>query len=319
MDWYWIVLIVCSCVTVVYVVFCLLAAKILLKQATTPVALTFDETRARQSQVENYNFNNYDNIWKKQKFELNGVHGKIRGEVVFNEAITNPAKVVVICHGHTCNRINALKYADIFYANGFNVIIYDHGYFGESDGEFTTLGDYERRDLCTVIDYARDTFGRDAFLGLHGESMGAATVLLSLELRSDVNFAIADCAFSDTMAYYRELCRSNRRLPSFPIVDFANAFSIRKFGYDFRSVSPIQSVANAQTPICFVHGANDSFIFCSHSVKMFDVSKNSLSELHLIENADHAESYHVNPKMYADIMCDFVAKVEAALDSCSAV
>lgn len=312
MDWYWILLIVCGCLFSVYVAFCVLAARILLKQATTPVALTFEETRTRQQEIENYDFFNYDNVWKKQKFELSGVHGKIRGEVIFNELFGSSSKVVVICHGHTCNRINALKYADIFYSMGFNVVIYDHGYFGESDGEFTTLGDYERHDLCAVIDYARQIFGRNAFLGLHGESMGAATVLLTLEMRDDVNFAAADCAFSDTMSYYRELCESNRHLPSFPIVDFANLFSIRKFGYDFRRVSPVQSVANTQTPICFIHGKNDKFIFCSHSEKMYGVSKNSLSELHLIENADHAESYHVNPHMYADIISHFVEKVETA-------
>lgn len=314
MTWYWILLIVLGTVGVIYVAFSLFAAKILLQQATRPIAHTLAEARAYQSEKENVDFGDYDNVWKKEKFELDGVYGKIRGEIVFNEVAPVPAKVAIICHGHTWNRLNSLKYANVFYKKGYNLVIYDHGYFGESDGEFTTLGDYERHDLSTVIDHARKVFGKDAFVGLHGESMGAATVLLLLGLRKDVNFVVADCPFSDTMSYYRELCRSNRHIPDFPLIDFANAFSKRKYGYDFRSVSPIKAVSQTETPICFIHGQSDTFIFPSHSEKMYNVCKNSLSELHLVAGAAHAESYHVNPQAYYEIVGSFIEKVESAAE-----
>lgn len=310
MAWYWIVLIVVGSLLCLWIAFCILAAKMLLNQAATPVAHTLDEARVYQSEKEHCDFSDYDNVWKKQDFALDGVHGKIRGEIIFNVTPSSPAKVVIICHGHTWNRLNSLKYAKIFYDNGYNLVMYDHGYFGESDGTFTSLGDYERYDLNTVIDHAKSVFGSDCMVGLHGESMGAATVLLLLGLRSDVSFVVADCPFSDTMSYYRELCWCNRHLPSFPVVDIANALSIKKFGYDFRKVSPIKAVKDSPVPVCLIHGKQDDFIFPKHSQAIFEQCKNPLSQLHLVESAKHAESYHVDPAAYANIVGSFLKTVE---------
>lgn len=316
MEWYWIVLIVLGGVCVLYTLFCLLVAGKVLKQATTPVAHTLDEARTFQGEKENIDFSDYDNVWKKEAFEVQGVHGKIRGEIVFNDTLSKRPKVAVICHGHTWNRLNSLKYANIFYTKGYNVVMYDHAYFGESEGKFTTLGHYEKQDLSKVLDFVRKNFGENAFIGLHGESMGAATVLLELGVRNDIDFVVADCPFSHTMKYYRELCTKLTHLPSFPIVDMSNAMSKRKFGYNFNKVCPIDAVKHSLVPVCFIHGKADDFIYPSHSVKMFHESKSPLSELHLVEGAGHACSHLVNNEQYRKIVSDFVDKVENAVSNC---
>ena len=316
MEWYWIVVIVVAGVVFLlglYTLFCYIIAKALLKTATTPTANTLERAREFQGERENFDFDTYDNKWNKEDFQVDGVRGKICGEVIFNEKKSTPQKVAVICHGHTWNRINSLKYAEIFYAKGYNLVIYDHAYFGLSDGEFTTLGDGERHDLSRVLDFVRQKFGNDAIVGLHGESMGAATVLLELGLRNDVDFVVADCPFSDTMSYYRQLCVKVTHLPSFPIVDFANAMSKKKLGYDFRNVSPIAAVKESKTPICFIHGKADSFILPMHSERMYEVSQSPLSELHLVDDAEHACSHVTDKDAYWEIVGAFVDKVEKAI------
>lgn len=229
MEWYWIVLIAVGGVALFYLLVSFVIAKKVLQMATTPVAHTLDEARAYQSEKEGVSYDDYDHVWKKEKFSVAGVHGKIVGEIVYNGegASAKRPKVAVICHGHTWNRLNSLKYANIFYAKGYNLVLYDHAYFGESEGQFTTLGLYEKQDLNAVLNLVREKFGKNAIVGLHGESMGAATVLLELGVRNDVDFVVADCPFSYTMSYYRELCTHLTHLPSFPIVDMANAMSKR--------------------------------------------------------------------------------------------
>lgn len=308
----WVISIVC-CVVLLWLLLCFLIARKVLKMATTPVAHTLDEAREYQGTNEHIDFSDYDNVWKKEQFSVQGVHGKIVGEIIYNGQTSSSKhpKVAVICHGHTWNRLNSLKYANIFYDKGYSVVIYDHAYFGESEGKFTTLGYYESQDLNFVLNLVREKFGENAFVGLHGESMGAATVLLELGLRCDLNFVVADCPFSQTMSYYRELYRHLSHLPSFPVVNMANAMAKRRFGYDFRKVSPIDAVAGSDTPICFIHGKADKFIYPSHSEKMFAVCKNPLSELHLVDGAGHACSYQVNNDDYRKIVGDFLDKVEA--------
>ena len=313
MEWYFILLIVVGGLVLLYLALCIVIAKGTLKAATTPKAYTLDEAREFQTQHEGMDYTDYDSNWRKQPFELQGVLGKIRGEIIFNPTRSSRNKVAIICHGHTWNRINSLKYAYIFYKKGYNVIIYDHAYFGESDGNYTTLGLNEKLDLSAVVDFARDTFGQDAIVALHGESMGAATVLCELGIRSDIDFVVADCPFSKTMKYYRELCAHLTHLPGFPIVDFANAMSKHKYGYDFKKVNPIEGVAASSTPICFIHGKADTFIRPSHSVAMFNVSASPLSELHLVDGAEHARSHRTDKALYVRIVNDFIDKVENSL------
>ena len=313
MEWYFIVLIVLGGLALVYLVFSIIVAKKLLQLATTPKANTLDEARVYQAEHEGMEYADYDENWKKQSFELDGVQGKIRGEIIFNPQKFTRNKVAIICHGHTWNRINSLKYTYLFYNKGYNVIIYDHAYFGMSDGKYTTLGLHEKFDLSAVIDLARETFGKDAIVALHGESMGAATVLSELSIRSDVDFVVADCSFSNTMKYYRELCTHMTHLPSFPIVDFANAMSKRKIGYDFKKVNPIDGVKASNTPICFIHGKADDFIRPSHSEAMYNVSANPLSELHLFDGATHARSHLQDKALYTKIVSDFIDKIEASI------
>lgn len=314
MEWYFILLIVLGGLALLYLVLCIVIAKATLKAATTPKAYTLDEARAYQAEHEGMDYADYDQNWKKQPFEVDGVQGKIRGDVIFNPAQSKRQKVAIICHGHTWNRINSLKYAYIFFNKGYNVIIYDHAYFGVSDGKYTTLGLNEKLDLSAVVDFARKTFGQDAIVALHGESMGAATVLCELGIRSDIDLVVADCPFSNTMKYYRELCTHLTHLPSFPIVDIANAMSKRKMNYDFTKVNPIDGVKASNTPICFIHGKADTFIRPSHSEAMYKVSRNPLSELYLFDDAEHARSHCTDKEFYWEIVGNFIDKVEASLN-----
>ena len=205
--------------------------------------------------------------------------------------------------------MNSIKYAIVFYKLGFNVVIYDHSYFGESDGKFCTLGYYERYDLSTVIDYAREQFGQDCILALHGESMGAVTVLTELGVRGDIDLVVADCPFSNTLNYYKELFTKLTHLPSFPIVEMTGSIAKRKYGYDYSKCNPIDDVKASNVPVCFIHGKADDYIYPHHSEDMFKMCNNPLSELHLVDNARHACSHMTDPDCYYQIVKSFVEKV----------
>ena len=140
-------------------------------------------------------FDLYDKVWHREDFSLdvNGI--TIRGEIIKNNhPIGN--KAVIIAHGHTANRYADLKYADLFYREGFHVVIYDERHFGDSGGDICTLGQEEAKDLRDIFLFTKEKFGEDCRIGLHGESMGAATSLLVLKyVRPD--FVVADCPFAD--------------------------------------------------------------------------------------------------------------------------
>lgn len=314
---FWVCLGIVLAIVAIWQILCLVIARYILHMACTPKGKTFQEVRDRQTEVEHIDYHDFDNVWNKRPFEVDGYQGKIRGEVVFNSGATTvggKSKVAIICHGHTMNRLNSLKYANIFYDKGYNVIVYDHRYFGDSDGKFCSMGFYERQDLSSVIDYARKTFGQDAFVALHGESMGAVTVLLELGFRSDIDLVVADCPFSDTYAYYRELFEHLFHISSTPIVEYSASMAKTFYKYDFAKCSPISDVKQSNVPICFIHGKADDFIYPHHSVDMYNVCQNSLSELHLVNGAGHARSFLVDNAAYVQTVHNFLNKIERITD-----
>lgn len=316
MQWYYIVLIALGGVAVLYTLVCVLIAHKLLEVAVHPKrkkATTDDLVEYLQS--ENPQFSDeiaYYIACTKQPFAVDGVrNAKIYGEVIPCENFQD--KFVVIAHGYGCNMFASVRFIKIFHDLGYSVVIYDHRYCGQSTGNECSMGYYEADDLSCVLDYLRQTFGKDVIIGLHGESMGAVTCLNELSLRCDVDFVVADCPFSDNFRYYYELCYKTTHLWGFPIVDIANVLAKVKYGFGFRQIKPINCVADSNVPVCFIHGTADDFIRPHHSKDMFALANNSLSELHLTEGAKHAQSYEINAKSYTEIVGNFVSKVENSL------
>lgn len=257
-------------------------------------------------------FEDYDNKWDRHPFELQSDDALIKGEYVINPASgEGRKKVAVVCHGLTATRAADCKYAGLFYEMGYNLVLFDERYYGESTGPYCTLGGKESDDVKKIIAYAKSVFGEDAFIGLHGESMGAATSLRLLDTEKP-DFVVADCPFSDLGMLIDDLAWKRAWILGPAATKSARRIGLRRYNYDYRAVVPIDSVKESDVPICFMHGKEDSLIDCKHSVRMYEVCKNPMSELHLFDNADHAMSYNKHQDEYPVIMKNFVKKIEEA-------
>jgi len=269
----------------------------------------FDEAHERQREADN-GFSDilalWDHEWQREPFSLVS-----QGETLVGEVIRNPfpaegrCRVAVVCHGQTVNRISCLKYAKLFLDEGYHVLVFDERHFGKSGGSFCSLGQIEQLDIAAVVTYARSLFGEDCILGIHGESMGAASALLALQhIKAD--FVIADCPFAETAVMAKAQVWNVAHLPAFPLLPMAAWLGRVRFGYDLKKVNPIEAVAKTDTPICFMHGSADTLIACSHSERMFEVCRNPASEKHLFPDANHAESIVRHREEYEALMRRFI-------------
>lgn len=245
----------------------------------------------------------YEHTWARRPFTLACDGAVISGEIIENPAAQN--KAVIVCHGHTVNRIAALKYADIFYRAGYSLLIYDERYFGESTGAFCTLGQKESEDLVRLYAFAKETFGEDCAIGLHGESMGAATALLSLRTIRPA-FVVADCPFADSEQLFSQWIRGNLHIQPAAVMAMVRGRALRRYGYRIRETSPIAAVRESDVPICFMHGRADPLIPCAHSEALYAACQNAKSELHLFDGAEHAQSIVSDPKGYEGLVLGFL-------------
>jgi uncharacterized protein len=217
-------------------------------------------------------------------------------------------RYVIISHGVTETKINSIKYMNLFLDRGFNAIIYDHRRHGESGGKTTSFGHYEKFDLKAVIDWLKKEKGPALTLGIHGESMGAATMLLYAGMLEDgADFYIADCPFSDLkeqLAY--QLKKEYKMVPtvSIPIADFILRLREK---YSIRHVSPVSVVEQIRKPILFIHSENDDFILPAMTKDLYE-KKQGPKMLYLAANGRHAQSFNENPEEYQRIIDKFLSK-----------
>jgi len=217
-------------------------------------------------------------------------------------------RVAVIVHGFTYCLLGGIKYASIFHSLGFDCVLYDHRNHGLSDRALTTMGICEARDLSAVCDWAQERFGADAILGTHGESMGAATVMLHAAQYPTLAFAIEDCGYSDLKAELRFALTHRFHLPWFPVLAFASLFSRLRGGVFYGIVMPKRALKRCESlPVLFLHGDADELVPFSMMKENFD-AKPGKKQLHAFPGASHAGCYHADPTAYATYVTEFLSE-----------
>ena len=262
---------------------------------------TLDESFAWQS--ERYDTSFYQDL-EKTDYVVKGFEDyELHAQFLRNPAPTT--KYIILSHGYTDNRMGSLKYAGLYLELGYNCVIYDLRGHGENAPDFTTYGIRESRDLACLIADTRARYPDLTVLGLHGESLGAATTITALGERPPVDFAVADCGFADIEGVLKEGYR-RAHLPAF-LVDVADFTGRLRYHYGLKDMRPIDALDGNTVPILFLHGAEDVFISPQNSRDMA-ARTGGACEVHLIPKAGHAESVLVDPEQYR-------AYVEAFLSS----
>ena len=227
------------------------------------------------------------------------------GYVLHVQELVNPepsTKYVIISHGYMDNRNGALKYVPTYLDLGYNCVIYDLRGHGLNERTFTTYGVLEGRDLAALVKDVRARHADLTELGLHGESLGAGSTITALKYEPDVDFAVADCGFSDIMNVLRG---AYGRFGAGFLVDLANIGAKLRFGYALSDMRPIDSLDNNTIPVLFIHGASDSFILPKNSQDMYDRTRGR-KEICFIDGAEHARSVLTDPVAYEQAIADFL-------------
>ena len=237
-------------------------------------------------------FDSYDkeelNITCRDGYVLHGTYVK---------ASASSNKYAIITHGYTYCSAGSVKYANIFYKLGYNVYIYDIRHHGLNKSTYCSMGRNEGADVADVYDYFRNKYGKDAIIGLHGESLGCASSIIALGMRDDIDFLVADCGFADFNQLAYHLSVSTVHLPGF-VSHFASIISLILHGFRLDKVRPVDAFKNNdKTPVLFIHGADDDFIPKLHSEENYEAC-NANKKLIFFDGAGHAQSYQVDPERY---------------------
>ena len=255
-------------------------------------------------QADHYDISWYEDL-EKQQYVVPSFDGyELHAELCKNP---NPSeKYVIITHGYTDNRYGSLKYMRIYLDLGFNCIIYDLRGHGVNEKTFCSYSIRESQDLEKMIEDTKRRYGFHITLGLHGESLGAASTAAVLGLTQDVDFAVADCGFAD-IENVLKVGLKQMHLPTW-MVHLSSIASRIRYGYSFSQMQPIKALRNNQVPILFLHGAEDTFIVPDNSRRMSEATA-GYREFYTLPGAGHAESVLKAPELYRQHVTEFLGHV----------
>lgn len=198
---------------------------------------------------------------------------------------------VIFFHGYKSEPACDFAAMYDFYKSLGHDLIYVHmRAHGKSDGEYIGFGALDRYDVVRWTDKAAGLFP-DNDIYLHGMSMGAASVLQSmdLELNENVRGVIADCGYSDLSTVFRDLAGQLYHLPVL-FVDVFEYLNVIKAGYGFREASSVRSVSAARVPLVYICGECDCYVPKEMAMQIYSACK-SPKRLLLVPQAGHAASY----------------------------
>lgn len=234
---------------------------------------------------------------------------KLKGYLL--EKYKDSNKYIILVHGFTGNNHVHMAFARFFINEGFNILVVDERNHGSSEGKYPSYGYFEKEDINGWIDYLHNRKnGEKLFLGLHGQSMGGATVLMCGSRNDKVDFIIDDCGYSS--AKKEVLWEISKVLPLTKNIIYKLLRLKVKYliGFDIEDVNPIEDILKANKPIMFIHGDEDKLVPCEMAIEMFSARNNNKDVLFIVEGADHMWAYPKEKKEYERKVHDFINKVE---------
>jgi pimeloyl-ACP methyl ester carboxylesterase len=151
----------------------------------------------------------------------------------------------------------------VLLSGGMSVFAFDMAGSGMSQGEYVSLGFYERDDLAAVVAHLRDQ-GNVSTLGLWGRSMGAATALMHGHRDPSIAGMVVDSAFSSLEKLAEELVDCARQqghtIPGFVVSIAMSSIkgSVReKAKFEISDLTPIENADSCFIPALFAHATGD--------------------------------------------------------------
>jgi len=282
------------------VVFALLVTTVLI--VVSPKRAAVNETpRDYDLAYENISFDNYIDGTTLRGWWIPSTDSSF-------ESLEN--NTVIFSHGFGDSRtsmpINSLQLAKRLTESGYNVLMFDFRNSGKSDGDQTTIGYYEKYDVLSAIQFAKQK--KSTNVALLGWSMGAASSILAGSESKDVSVIIADSPFADFKTYLGQQLSYWTKLPNL-LAPLLTETARLVTGIKPSKISPEQAAIKIQQenkPMLLIHSKHDNAIPYKNSVEIHQ--KNPNSELWLTNKGGHIRSYLYLKQTYETRILDFLDK-----------
>jgi dipeptidyl aminopeptidase/acylaminoacyl peptidase len=164
---------------------------------------------------------------------------------------------IIICHGLAHDKNSGIRFVQYLLNDGYCLLLIDFRNHGESEGNITTYGYFEKNDLLAAIHYMRNALGPAARIGILGASMGASIAILAAAECGELHAMILDSPFASLRQITFEWAVQMTRLPKFLLilpVNLAYLWLLIFTRCSVPEVEPLQKAKQIRCPLFLIHG-----------------------------------------------------------------
>ena len=181
---------------------------------------------------------------------------------------------VIYLHGNSSSRTEIFPELYYLLSSDITVFAFDFSGCGKSEGEYISLGWYERDDVECVVNYLRST-NKVATIGLWGRSMGAVTAIMYGDRDPSIAGMVLDSPFCSLKVLTEEMAKEKASsIPNFILnkgVSMIRETIKEKAKFDINDIEPKVYAERCFIPALFCHAENDTFVNVHHSHDLYAV------------------------------------------------
>jgi pimeloyl-ACP methyl ester carboxylesterase len=167
---------------------------------------------------------------------------------------------VIFCHGLGSTKAQLIDQANFVHLLGHDVLLFDMRGHGDSEGNFTSLGYFEKQDVlaaCKYMEQERKARG----IALYGFSMGAVAAALAATEDASVVGIIAESPYDSLENIVAYKAREHYGVPKWPLVTLSLWATEVRRNFDRREVDLTKALPLLTgKPILLVASSGDKTI-----------------------------------------------------------
>jgi fermentation-respiration switch protein FrsA (DUF1100 family) len=228
----------------------------------------------------------------------------------FIPAKTPSSKTLIIQHGVGSNHGDMIPNTVCLYNEGrWNLLYYNFRGHADSEGQITSLGLFELRDLDAAIKFLKENKSESAKqIAIYGHSLGAAVAIVGAAKHSELEAVAAESPFAFISQTVRWFSWIYYGIPYFPFVPLAMFFTSLRLGQSIGDFAPAEEIGKiSPRPILLIQGGRDIRIPMTDFQRLWAAAKEPKEKL-LITEADHGDPWMIERDRYEKALVEFFRK-----------